>query len=997
MRIGRTVALACALCAALGVAPPARMPGARGTPAAAAVPAAVPAWLWIEGEDAPASTFNRHGWYANTDVRRNLLSPGSPAGPDARGDWLAHFANDGTPAEAEYRIGILVPGSYTFWIRASSYRVRQWYRLDGGPRQEMDLASDPRETVNLTAPKLDLRFLAWFRMADVDLAAGEHRLTIGVERHPAWPADNAPAHGGIDCICIVNFAWTPAGTMRPSLTPPPEPAPGDWFPLVVGDDAFSPDAITDVSYLLDPPAGRHGPLQRRGDALAFADGTAVKFWGIGAAMTATPDLQARQARFYAKHGINLVRQHPVESVLGTLQRDPASGERRLDPSALDRLDRWFATLKARGIYMQWSPFYPHVVTPDDGYPAELYAELPDQSGGKSSAGFVAFMPELQAAEWAWLSTLLDHVNPYTGLRYADDPALAILEVHNEDSVFWHFPLNDLAAGTKYPRHTATLKRLWRDWLRGRYADDAALRAAWGPPGAGSRADDGLDNPAMAIYGAWEMEADGPHFEKRERRRMGDFIRFLAETQRAYYAERGRQVRALGFRGVRVATAWQAGGPAAAAANLWTDDALDMIDRHAYFGGGEGNWRIVEGAVDNGSHLGDPGAGILHTGFEQVEDKPFMLSEWSQVPPNEWKAEIAPLVAFYGLGLGGWDASLHFAGSRPRMGSGWPDLGSFVSETPHYLGQFPALALAVRRGHIRAGTIAAARRIGTDDIFRGVDALSQDLPGVGYDPAAPMGNLRTPSEVFAMGRLTLRIGDDAGRSERADWDDLVDTATGVVTSVTGELAWDARGRVVVIGSPKTQGVVGFAGGRRFELPGAVVAVTTTFVSLLLTPLDDRPLVESGHILITAMARDRQTGARYSEDGTRLLDTGGPPLLMEPVRATITLGGAPVTSARAVDVYGVPTGTEIERRGNAVTIDGRYATYYYEVKRGVPPASPTGTATSSPTAGTPVVATPTPTGTTPTPAGPTVTATPGAPIPARRPLYLPALVSPGRAAD
>ena len=61
-------------------------------------------------------------------------------------------------------------------------------------------------------------------------------------------------------------------------------------------------------------------------------------------------------------------------------------------------------------------------------PADLYAELPDRSGGKSSSGVVAFMPALQDAEWEWLEALLEHVNPYTGLAYQDDPALAFIEV-----------------------------------------------------------------------------------------------------------------------------------------------------------------------------------------------------------------------------------------------------------------------------------------------------------------------------------------------------------------------------------------------------------------------------------------------------------------------------------------------------------------------------------------------------------------------------------------
>ena len=81
----------------------------------------------------------------------------------------------------------------------------------------------------------------------------------------------------------------------------------------------------------------------------------------------------------------------------------------------------------------------------------------------------------------------------------------------------------------------------------------------------------------------------------------------------------------------------------------------------------------------------------------------------------------------------------------------------------------------------------------------------------------------------------------------------------------------------------------------------------------------------------MARDKQQGAVYSDDGTELIECGGPPLLLEPVQAGLTFKGDPLTSAKVVDVYGVLTTREVERTGNTFSIDGRYATYYYEVKR------------------------------------------------------------------
>lgn len=929
-------------------------------------------FVWIEGEDAASTTFNGHSWYCCDGIRRDVLSPGVPGGRE--GDWLAHYdGSSGREVEARYRFDVDTAGTYALWVRGSAYQVAAWIAVDGAPRRVLAMDEDPHEWVNLTAPRPELRYLAWVSAGEVVLAAGPHELVVALGHHPG--RNPGEVHGAIDAIALTSAPWGPTGALRPDHAAGLEPAPDAWFPLVAGDDPLDPASITDLRARLHRPAGAHGPARRDGDALRFEDGTPARFWGVGAAIGATPAIMARQARWYAKQGINLVRLHPVQATVGLWRRDPATGARTLDPDGLDRLDRWFAALKAEGIYMAWSVFYPHIVTPDDGYPAELYAELPDApwpfrpGDGRSSSGVVNVMPALQAAEWAYLSALLGHRNPYTGLRYVEDPALALLEVHNEDSIFWHAPLNVLEAGTEMPRHTAALQAAWQAWLQDRYADDAALHAAWGPVGAGRRAGDSLANARMPIYGAWEMAAEGPARNAAERRRMGDFIRFLAETQRAYYERRGADLRALGYRGVLITTAWQAGGPAAHLANLWTDAALDAIDRHMYVGGGEGGHGIAVGTVDARTHLAQPGTGILARGLEVLADRPFALTEWSQSPPNPWKAEIAPLVAFYGFGLHGWDASMHFMASGPRLGSGWPEENSYVTLTPHYVGQFPALALAVHRGDIALGEVVAARRVDAEAPFAGVDALTQPRPAGGWDGSdgAPL----TPPEAFAMGRVTLEL--DAGEpSRRADWDALWDRASNVVRSTTGELVWDARARVVTVSSPRTQGVVGFAGGGRYALPGATVAVTSPFVSLILTALDDRPIADSGHILVTALARDRQTGARYSPDGSRLESLGGPPLLLEPVQARIELAGAPIESVRAVDPHGVPTDRLVPHDAAAFAIDGRFRAYLYEVRRtpSGPPVTPAPT-TAAPTvvpSPAPSVAPPEPTPTAPTPDDP-----------------------------
>jgi hypothetical protein len=904
--------------------------------------------LWIEGEDYTSTTFNQHGWYQGTGIQKDLLSPGEPGG--ASGDWHVHFT-DNTYADsgvATYSFDIVEGGTYQWWIRLNPFRNSSGgadysYRIKAprsmwGSWKNLDVSEARDHMIDLVEPNIDIRFIAWSFGDTFEFVPGSYQLQIRISDRDG--ADRQ-SHGGIDVMAFTNFPWAPSGVIRPN--PNPEAAgPGDWFMLMAAPDEFSDDSIIDMSGLIETPAGAHGVLRREGKDLVFEDGTRVKFWGLCTSMSETVEAQRQQARFYAKHGINMVRQHPVESVLGVLKGDP--GNRYFDPARLDEWDRWFSILKENGIYMTWSIFYHHIILPDEGIDVELYNELPDDGGGKDSYGLTTFIEEYQSSQWEYARLLLNHVNPYTGLAYKDDPALAIVECRNEDSVFFHNPLGDgLVRGQDYPKHGERLKLMWQQWVKNEYGNDTALANAWGAglktttirdsDGSVRSRPDSVDETNMYIYAAWEMEEDGPRWNKNsEKKRMGDFIRFLADVQRNTYELYQQRLRNLGYKGVTVSTAWRAGGPAASAANIWTDDVMEAIDRHNYFGGGEGGHNITAGSVSNDTHLDKAGRGILSTGLWQVEDKPFIITEWTQKPPNQWKAEIAPLIVFYGLGLQGWDASYHFAGSRSYMGDGWPRMRSYVTETPHYIGQFPALAFAIYKGHFNEGEIISARRLSMDDVFAGVDSLEQEYGVVGYDEKELLAHGDTPVEALAIGRVTLKVGDGQGPSYLGDFSNFWDRSTKTIQSNTGQLTWDYDKKVVKVHSGKTQGVIGFASGGIYDLPGVTVEnIQTPFISLLFTPLDNLPLVDSKHILITAMAQDKQLGAVYNADGTELIEAGGPPLLLEPVQATITIKGDSVNSVKVVDLFGVPTDRQVERNDNTFAIDGRYATYYYEVKR------------------------------------------------------------------
>ena len=62
--------------------------------------------------------------------------------------------------------------------------------------------------------------------------------------------------------------------------------------------------------------------------------------------------------------------------------------------------------------------------------------------------------------------MLQHKNPYTGLRYVDDPALATVEMQNEDSVFFWNPLGELAKPDgKWKNHGQLLRRRFAAWVK----------------------------------------------------------------------------------------------------------------------------------------------------------------------------------------------------------------------------------------------------------------------------------------------------------------------------------------------------------------------------------------------------------------------------------------------------------------------------------------------------------------------------------------------------
>jgi hypothetical protein len=230
------------------------------------------------------------------------------------------------------------------------------------------------------------------------------------------------------------------------VTAAPDPAASTWTPYHVDDEidawlpvaastAIEPRSALDFSFLLDGPAGKHGPVTVKDGRLHYTrGGTRARFFGVQL-LPPTAFLERESADALAdrlaRSGVNLVRLGDLDTPIGpdrSLFDDTRDDTQQLDPVALARLDHLIAALKARGIYVAIELQSARRFRSEDG--VAMPGALP--AGGGPAALFDPVLTKL-AIETG--KALLRHVNPETKLALKDDPVLAWVTLAGETSLF----------------------------------------------------------------------------------------------------------------------------------------------------------------------------------------------------------------------------------------------------------------------------------------------------------------------------------------------------------------------------------------------------------------------------------------------------------------------------------------------------------------------------------------------------------------------------------
>ncbi len=633
-----------------------------------------------------------------------------------------------------------------------------------------------------------------------------------------------------------------------------------WFPYT----GFAPQqrrgTALDMSRWLDAPAGKHGPLGKRGEDFVFKDGKVARFIGVNIVASAnfpSHEEADKIAELLSQLGVNLTRHHHMDAAWSSpnlFGNKPSTLE--IDAAAMERFDYLVSQLQKRGIYQYFDMLVHRKLSAADGVPA----------ADKLAAGLKVegeFDPKLIELQERFITQFMGHLNSHTARTYAKDPAVVMLEAINEDSLFWLMPEGEFSVKT--PEGRATFARQFSAWLtRLGVKDRAALEKRWAGVGRGLAP---REDPKQGNVDAFVATGRGKEKELTPNRAK-DTLQFYYDTTLAYFRRIEKLLRGLGYQGQFTGS------------NHWTEHPLDLrvnseldfVDRHAYWSHPNGGWGYKpEVTWDNSPMVKDPELGIVgQLARRRVKGLPYSTSEWQTSAPNDYRHEGLLLVGAYAA-LQGF-SPIQFALSHDlskRVDAISSLSNNFdILDQPTALGGWPAVAALFHRGDVRSAELEGYLRYEKDNGF---------APGANFDYPPKLGLIARTGVAFDAGQSKSEL--DAIRTKYQKGSR--------VSSSTGELHHDAAAGRFEIDTPRTQGTISFATEQAIQLSSTKFEQKSPFGVIVVTALDDQPIAASKHLLVTALGNAINSGMSLSSNRSGFVDVGHSPILVEPIVGRVTI--------------------------------------------------------------------------------------------------------------
>ncbi len=445
-------------------------------------------------------------------------------------------------------------------------------------------------------------------------------------------------------------------------------------------------------------------------------------------------------------------------------------------------------------------------------------------------------------------------------------------------------------------HHRMLQNRWCAWLRQCYGSGEKLKEAWQMPGEASPLyfDESMERGRVEFLSTSNLLAASPRF----RRRIADQLRFLDQFQSEWFLARRAAAEKILPPAKWSATAWTS--PA------WLRDlqtrtaaSLDVIEERAEL-------------VETGT-MSDPDRALyldvspisaaslttFRTPFQRVEGKPFIV--WDAI--GAWPGDRNFVRVLRTLALGaiqGWDGVLHRQLDRfPEEGSPMSDvpLPGRALQNPSVLAILPLGRHLFLRGDLAEAPVVLSRRlVSPDDIASATQAI-------------PAGGNGLPGWLAFGGKVVARLDSgELARSQDAPPD-------GKISTPDRSLEIDMPSDHMRISTARSVALAGSLSRAEFEDASVILRVADGYGVVYVTTLDGQPITTSRKLLLGFVGRSRNTG-QTADRSTEprgvhptvwsIRNPGAGPVIMEPVRASVTVKNAlaGTWTLLGVDVRGLP---------------------------------------------------------------------------------------------
>ena len=692
----------------------------------------------------------------------------------------------------------------------------------------------------------------------------------------------------------------------------------------------------DASFVLDGPAGKYGFVQADADGFVCVDEngnkTPIQFWGtnIGGA-GAFPDTHEEADKIadsVAAAGFNMVRFHNIDwaslpNVFGAVR--VASGK-KLDDTQMDKLCYLMYALKQRGIYFFVDQTVSRPIFADDNAPA----------GVTSTKGVAYFSDPVITALEGYSELLLNYKNPYTNLALKDDPAMALIDLNNENSLEY-FDIRSLIGTLYYDDY----KKQYNEWLVERYGTRDALVQAWKSE-PNSYFANGLADNEDPTKGTVEVSTtskgtitEGDTTKVMSIGRILDEKRFISYIYEKYFTRRINHLRNMGVKcAITGATSW-----GDLSTESWYPNYLstDFIDTHGYWshpsGGnntltGKGtrfntNGTFKDAATGEGvsgvtSNLKADGLGLfgqLATG--NTYGKPYTISEYKVCPGNMYLAEGPLLASAYGR-LQGWNPIDFIFNAKTDINEQIKDGEKILLkdtfstfENPTLRAIFPSAAVMFLRKDVTEATSGYYHNYSGSITDKSANTTEDNIwhYGPNSDYTAWPNNVtwadghsfESMGNYALVGKTGVSFNTDLTSVNCEKVKSAADVATDgdkVYTSLTNELTTDLKNGIFKMNTKNSQALCGFIGGKTYVADNLSVNVSNEYAAVTLVSLDNNNIAGSGRMLLTMAGNSVNNGQILSDDGTTIQIAGKYPIMVEQIMGEVELKGL---AGSAYEVY------------------------------------------------------------------------------------------------